>query len=385
MTPDTLPSDVACEPITDWLCCLRTPVVAVYAIRQSAGFVLLDSGVVGYERTYVHALAQIASCPPEDVRITEILLTHGHDDHTGSVAALKAITGATVRGPALDADVIEGRAARPDPRLREWEIPLFERLGRVAPAPPVTLDELVEDGDQLGWERPAQIVAAPGHTRGSVAVFLPDDQVLIAGDAIATMGGEPILGVFNVDPEQAAASTGSRNSTRRSSASATAPRSRATRKHDWPAPPTSELRAARQPARPPEMTTPTGARRRLRHGTAGLLRGHRRRQHPRRRSQRKMSARTSNRGPRTPSRAPDLQRAGKPGSSATATATAPPPPPPPPPSSSPPPPSPPVASPVLSKLSVIPRTSHHNKTGSHPKSSRRGAVTFTLSCPPRYG
>lgn len=204
MAPGTAPSDVTLEPITDWLYSLRTPVVAVYAIRQSAGFVLLDSGVVGYERAYLHALAQVAGGPPEDVRVTEILLTHGHDDHTGSAAALKAITGAKVNGPALDADVIEGRAARPDPRLREWEIPLFERFGHVPPAPPVTLDELVEEGDQLGWERPAQIVAAPGHTDGSVAVFLPDDHVLIAGDAIATVGGEPTLGVFNVDPEQAA-------------------------------------------------------------------------------------------------------------------------------------------------------------------------------------
>lgn len=204
MTSGTVPSDVTLEPITDWLYCLRTPVVAIYAIRQSAGFVLIDSGVVGYERAYLHALAQVAGGPPEDVRVSEIFLTHGHDDHTGSAAALKAITGARVRGPALDADVIEGRAARPDPRLRDWEIPLFERFGHVAPAPPVTLDQLVEDGDQLGWERPAQIVAAPGHTRGSVAVHFPDDQVLIAGDAIATMGGEPILGVFNVDAEQAA-------------------------------------------------------------------------------------------------------------------------------------------------------------------------------------
>jgi len=204
MTPGTVPSDVTLEPITDWLYCLRTPVVAVYAIRQSAEFVLLDSGVVGYERAYLRALAEIAGGRPEDVRVTEILLTHGHDDHTGSAAALKAITGAKVRGPALDADVIEGRAARPYPRLREWEIPLFERFGRVAPAPPVTLDERVEDGDRLGWERPAQIVATPGHTCGSVAVFLPEDHVLIAGDAIATMGGEPMLGVFNADPEQAA-------------------------------------------------------------------------------------------------------------------------------------------------------------------------------------
>jgi glyoxylase-like metal-dependent hydrolase (beta-lactamase superfamily II) len=204
MTPGIVPSDVTVESITDWLYCLRTPVVAVYAIRKRAGFVLLDSGVVGYERAYLHALARVAGSPPEDVRVTEILLTHGHDDHTGSAAALKAMTGAKVRGPALDADVIEGRAARPDPRLREWEIPLFERFGRVPPAPPVRLDELVEDGDQLGWDRAAQIVGAPGHTSGSVAVFLPDDQVLIAGDAIATTGGEPAVGVFNVDPEQAA-------------------------------------------------------------------------------------------------------------------------------------------------------------------------------------
>jgi len=77
MTPGTVPSDVACEPITDWLYCLRTPVVAVYAIRQSAGFVLIDTGVAGYERAYLHALAESASGPQEEVRVTEILLTHG--------------------------------------------------------------------------------------------------------------------------------------------------------------------------------------------------------------------------------------------------------------------------------------------------------------------
>lgn len=140
---------------------------------------------------------------PEDVRLIEITLTHGHDDHTGSAAALKAITGAKIRGPALDADVIEGRVARADPRLRDWELLLFEKFGHVPPAPPVTLDESVGDGDRLGWERPATVVAAPGHTAGSIAIFLPEDRVLIAGDAIATASGEPTPGVFNVDPDQA--------------------------------------------------------------------------------------------------------------------------------------------------------------------------------------
>lgn len=203
MSVDPVPSDVRIEPLTDWLYCLRTPVVAVYAIRQSTGFVLIDSGLVGYEQAYLDALARIEGGSPETVRITEILLTHGHDDHTGSAAALKAITGATVRGSTLDADVIAGRSPRAGPRLRDWELPLFERFGHVDPAPPVALDGFVSDGDSLGWERAAQAVAAPGHTVGSIAVFLSEDRVLIAGDAVATMSGEPTPGVFNVDPEQA--------------------------------------------------------------------------------------------------------------------------------------------------------------------------------------
>jgi glyoxylase-like metal-dependent hydrolase (beta-lactamase superfamily II) len=208
MSAASTPSDVTIEPLTDWLYSLRTPVVAAYAVQQSTGFVLIDCGIVGYEHAYLEALAQVVGSAPEDVGITEILVTHGHDDHTGSAAALSTLTGAQVLGPALDADVIEGRATRPDPQLLDWEIPLFERVGHVAPAPPVRLDRVVEEGEVLGWERPAKIVASPGHTAGSVAVFMPDDHVLIAGDAIATVTGEPILGVFNADPEQAKESFG---------------------------------------------------------------------------------------------------------------------------------------------------------------------------------
>jgi glyoxylase-like metal-dependent hydrolase (beta-lactamase superfamily II) len=114
------------------------------------------------------------------------------------------MTGACVRGPALDAAVIEGRAERPHPRLREWEAPLFEQVGHlVPPAPRVALDELLGDGDTLGWERPAEVLAAPGHTAGSVVVYFPENHVLIAGDAVATISGEPTTGVFNVDPDQA--------------------------------------------------------------------------------------------------------------------------------------------------------------------------------------
>jgi glyoxylase-like metal-dependent hydrolase (beta-lactamase superfamily II) len=135
--------------------------------------------------------------------VSQIFLTHGHDDHTGSAAALAAITGAAIVGPALDQAVIEGRARRAEPQLLDWEVPLFERYGRVPAAPAVRLDATVADGDVLDWERPAQVVGAPGHTAGSVALFFAEEGVLIAGDAIMSLEGDLRLGVFNADPQQA--------------------------------------------------------------------------------------------------------------------------------------------------------------------------------------
>lgn len=197
---------VSIEPLTDWLFCLATSVVNVYAIRQSSSFILVDTGVAGREHAYIRALEQIAGTRLDEVNLAEIFLTHGHDDHTGSAAALVKLTNARVRGPALDAEVIEARATRADPKLLDWEIPLFERYGKVAPAPPVNLDATVRQGDRLDWDRAAEVIAAPGHTAGSVALFFAENRVLLAGDAIMSLEGEPRLGAFNADPDKARSS-----------------------------------------------------------------------------------------------------------------------------------------------------------------------------------
>jgi glyoxylase-like metal-dependent hydrolase (beta-lactamase superfamily II) len=50
-------------------------------------------------------------------------------------------------------------------------------------------------------------VAAPGHTPGSLACYLPGPRVLLTGDAIARgPDGAVMLGVFNADRAQAIAS-----------------------------------------------------------------------------------------------------------------------------------------------------------------------------------
>jgi glyoxylase-like metal-dependent hydrolase (beta-lactamase superfamily II) len=132
------------EQITDWLWCLRTPLVQAYAVRHSDGFHLIDTSTAGHEGAILDALGSVAGSAGRDVAIRDVLLTHGHDDHTGSAAI-------------------------------------------------------------LDWEVPGRIVAAPGHTPGSVAVLFEDAGVLVAGDAIASHEDTPMVGVFNADLPQAVA------------------------------------------------------------------------------------------------------------------------------------------------------------------------------------
>ncbi|MGZ6707674.1 MAG: MBL fold metallo-hydrolase [Solirubrobacteraceae bacterium] len=79
------------EQLTEWLWCLRTPVVQAYAVRDGEGFDLIDTSTAGQEDVILGALASVAG---GDARIFDVLVTHGHDDHTGSAAALAERTGA---------------------------------------------------------------------------------------------------------------------------------------------------------------------------------------------------------------------------------------------------------------------------------------------------
>ena len=155
--------------------CLRTPLVQAYAVRHSDGFHLIDTSTAGHDGAILDGLGSVAGSTGRDVAIRDVLLSHGHDDHTGSAAALAERSGARILGPTGDASVIEGDSAAPVPSLRDWEVPLYEQaLQHVPPAPPVQIDVLVDDGAILDWEVPGRIVAAPGHTPGSVAVLFED-------------------------------------------------------------------------------------------------------------------------------------------------------------------------------------------------------------------
>jgi glyoxylase-like metal-dependent hydrolase (beta-lactamase superfamily II) len=137
---------------------------------------------------------------PSDLK--RIAITHGHRSHLGGAAALKRAAGATVFAHPAEEDILEGRRKAAPPRLRLLPLVLTRfRLGLALGFPKhprFSVDEPLADGDAFG---PFQVLHAPGHTPGHLALWWPERRVLIAGDAIATWPAEDAgWPGFNLDP-----------------------------------------------------------------------------------------------------------------------------------------------------------------------------------------
>jgi glyoxylase-like metal-dependent hydrolase (beta-lactamase superfamily II) len=187
-------------PITATISMLRFDVVNAYAVRLDSGFAVVDTGPLGSEVAILAALTQLGE--PADLR--QIVLTHSHKDHAGSARALAEQTGAIVLAGASDASVIAGISDEPEAVITSEERPFYDRIApTIPPAAPVHVDRLLHEGDDLGWDRPSEVIEVPGHTTGSIAVHLPDERVLLTGDNVASLGGMPILGPFDVARQEA--------------------------------------------------------------------------------------------------------------------------------------------------------------------------------------
>jgi glyoxylase-like metal-dependent hydrolase (beta-lactamase superfamily II) len=178
---------------------LRFDVGQAYLWQDRDGLTLVDTGPVGSGDDVAAAIRAVGREPGELVRV---VLTHAHGDHAGSAAEIRRCSDAPVIAHRLEAPLIRGDVPIPAPVLLDWERPLFEQVSSHLGAPPVVVDQEVEDGDVLDFGGGATVLAVPGHTTGSIAIHLPAERVLLTGDAVAEYGGEVILGVFNLDRDE---------------------------------------------------------------------------------------------------------------------------------------------------------------------------------------
>lgn len=161
----------------------------VYLVADGGEGALVDSGF-GDENSVQARLEYLRGRP--DLRLRYIVLTHHHFDHSSGAHQLREATGAQV--------VLHRRE---EPFLLDWqsEIPqdidlpseqreVLERIQRfrqqAAEAAP---DLAVADGTSLAvGGLTLELVPTPGHTLGSVCVYVREERALFTGDTALGLG-----------------------------------------------------------------------------------------------------------------------------------------------------------------------------------------------------
>lgn len=171
----------------------------VYLWAWDDRLTVVDTGVAGSAGAILQAIQAIGRQPAD---VAEIVLTHFHPDHVGSAADLAEQTGAPVIAHWADAPTIRGEQIGQPPVLLDFERPIFEAVAPLVPDAPI-VPRVQEVDDKQVSAGGGVFVSVPGHTPGSLALHLPQLGVLFTGDTVAHFGGGPILGVFNIDREEA--------------------------------------------------------------------------------------------------------------------------------------------------------------------------------------
>lgn len=160
-------------------------------VIESDGLTLVDTGYKGSTERIFKAIRKSGKNPAD---IKRIILTHLHPDHAGSAAEIKRKLNVPVLAHEADADLIEAGAGGRDtklfaPGVLNWL--LFQIFIKRSPmlTEPVQVDQRLKSYEVLDIAGGIEIVHTPGHSQGHIALRLPEEQLLIAGDICANMFG----------------------------------------------------------------------------------------------------------------------------------------------------------------------------------------------------
>lgn len=104
--------------------------------------------------------------------VKAIVITHAHIDHIGGAAKLKHATGAPVYMNAADTDLYD----QLDLQARWLDMHTPDRTD---------IDTFAREGDSLRLgAADFHVLQTPGHTQGSISLWIPSENKLVAGDTL---------------------------------------------------------------------------------------------------------------------------------------------------------------------------------------------------------
>lgn len=181
------------------------------ALIKGEGYnILVDAS---YPRTLHRIEKAVAQHGLSMEDLTHVVITHHDFDHIGSLAALKRkypriqIVASEKEIPYISGKEKSLRLRQAESlydSLPEEERPQALRFQHLLESvETVAIDRGVKDGDLI--VSGVVVVGTPGHTPGHISLYMPDEKVLIAGDALVFRNG--VLEIANpeytLDPQAA--------------------------------------------------------------------------------------------------------------------------------------------------------------------------------------
>lgn len=146
----------------------------------------------GYEETFTELVAALDKLGIAVTDLYMLLISHDDIDHLGAVTLLKAqhpgllvycsdVEEASVAG-AVKSERLEQAERSLDvlpPEYLPWARQFIQQLQQIKRVKP---DGIFTDGEWI--EEELQVIATPGHTKGHVSFYIPEQQTVIACDAL---------------------------------------------------------------------------------------------------------------------------------------------------------------------------------------------------------
>ena len=185
-------------------------VVACYLVADATGVTVVDAGISGQ---WTEFLAELDAMGRSLADVRGVVLTHGDEDHIGFAERLRAEHGVPVWVHEADAGRARGEG-KPQTGWGKVRLgPLIRFLWYAARHGGLQTTYLAEvrtftAGEVLDLPGTPRVIAMPGHSPGSVALYVPALSALFVGDAMTTRniltGTEgPGPAPFTDEPEQA--------------------------------------------------------------------------------------------------------------------------------------------------------------------------------------
>jgi hydroxyacylglutathione hydrolase len=186
---------------------VRMGFVDSYIIRGKAdakgenSWILVDCGISGSEGKILRTLKSLGGKPE---KVSLIVLTHAHQDHSGAVKEIQRITGAKVAIQREDGEyLVKGISAKVTPVTGFAKF--MARLIKSGPQNEkagTTPDIIIENGLDLNeFGVNGKVIPTPGHTKGSVSIFLNSGSCIV-GDIFGKTLGKVTSSMFCNDIEE---------------------------------------------------------------------------------------------------------------------------------------------------------------------------------------